>query len=193
VGGGSRSEAFAADAGSSEAQDNYRGVLQVLDGIRQESGADKILQRSDLKAMYDESSRGPRQQKFERAENTGCRLFAGTPLLYPNFWLARLFFVRSVPRMCGYQCAGGRGVVSRVRISIRPANRSCVLYRTPGRCHRHRNLNSRRTTSGCSTFRWNARSTSCKLQPSGADWYPLAPGCPLVQPGYKRGSGDRAL
>ena len=49
---------------SSEAQDNYRGVLQVLDGIRQESGADKILQRSDLKAMYDESSRGSTAAKI---------------------------------------------------------------------------------------------------------------------------------
>jgi tetratricopeptide (TPR) repeat protein len=41
---------------SHEAQDNYRGAVQLLDGMRKEPGADKILQRSDFKAMYDEAS-----------------------------------------------------------------------------------------------------------------------------------------
>jgi tetratricopeptide (TPR) repeat protein len=40
-----------------EAEDNYRGAVQLLDGMRTEPGADKILQRSDFKAIYDESSR----------------------------------------------------------------------------------------------------------------------------------------
>ncbi len=40
-----------------EAQQQYRSTLQLLDGMRQESGADKILQRSDFKAMYEEATR----------------------------------------------------------------------------------------------------------------------------------------
>jgi tetratricopeptide (TPR) repeat protein len=42
---------------SGEAEDNYRGAIQLLDGMSKEPGADKILQRSDFKAIYDESSR----------------------------------------------------------------------------------------------------------------------------------------
>ncbi|MFY9561212.1 MAG: tetratricopeptide repeat protein [Terriglobales bacterium] len=42
---------------TSEAQDNYRGAVQLLDAMRKEQGADKILQRSDFKTMYDESTR----------------------------------------------------------------------------------------------------------------------------------------
>jgi Tfp pilus assembly protein PilF len=42
---------------TSEAQENYRSTLQLLDGMRKESGADKILQRSDFKSMYDEATR----------------------------------------------------------------------------------------------------------------------------------------
>jgi hypothetical protein len=42
---------------TSEAQENYRATVQLLDGMRKESGADKILQRSDFKSMYDEATR----------------------------------------------------------------------------------------------------------------------------------------
>jgi eukaryotic-like serine/threonine-protein kinase len=42
---------------NSEAQQNYGTTLQLLDGIRREPGADKILQRSDFKSMYDEATR----------------------------------------------------------------------------------------------------------------------------------------
>jgi eukaryotic-like serine/threonine-protein kinase len=42
---------------TSEAQENYRTTVQLLDGMRKESGADKILQRSDFKSMYDEATR----------------------------------------------------------------------------------------------------------------------------------------
>jgi serine/threonine protein kinase/tetratricopeptide (TPR) repeat protein len=42
---------------NSEAQGGYRGVVQLLDDMRKEPGADKILQRVDFKAMYDEASR----------------------------------------------------------------------------------------------------------------------------------------
>jgi Tfp pilus assembly protein PilF len=40
-----------------EAQQEYRSTLSLLDDMRKEPGADKILQRSDLKAMYDEATR----------------------------------------------------------------------------------------------------------------------------------------
>jgi serine/threonine protein kinase/tetratricopeptide (TPR) repeat protein len=48
---------------TSEAQDNYRGAVQLLDAMRKEQGADKILQRSDFKTMYDESTRGSQAAK----------------------------------------------------------------------------------------------------------------------------------
>jgi Tfp pilus assembly protein PilF len=40
-----------------EAQQHYRDALQLLDGMRKDPGADKILQRADLKTMYDEATR----------------------------------------------------------------------------------------------------------------------------------------
>jgi tetratricopeptide (TPR) repeat protein len=40
-----------------EAQQNYRDVLRLLDGMRQETGSDKILQRPDFKTMYEEATR----------------------------------------------------------------------------------------------------------------------------------------
>jgi len=40
-----------------EAQDNYRSVVRALDTMKKEPGAEKLLQRPDLKAMYDESTR----------------------------------------------------------------------------------------------------------------------------------------
>jgi eukaryotic-like serine/threonine-protein kinase len=40
-----------------EAQQHYHDTLQLLDGMRQESGADKILKRSDFKTMHDEATR----------------------------------------------------------------------------------------------------------------------------------------
>jgi eukaryotic-like serine/threonine-protein kinase len=39
------------------AQQQYRDTLQLLDGMRQEAGAEKILERSDFKAMHDEAAR----------------------------------------------------------------------------------------------------------------------------------------
>ena len=39
-----------------DAQQHYRDVLQLLDGMRKDAGADNILQRSDFKAIYDEST-----------------------------------------------------------------------------------------------------------------------------------------
>jgi serine/threonine protein kinase/lipopolysaccharide biosynthesis regulator YciM len=41
-----------------EAQQHCRNTLQLLDGMRQEAGAEKLLQRSDFKAIYDEATRG---------------------------------------------------------------------------------------------------------------------------------------
>jgi serine/threonine protein kinase/tetratricopeptide (TPR) repeat protein len=41
---------------STDAQDNYRSVITTLDAMRKEPGAEKLLQRADLKLMYDDSS-----------------------------------------------------------------------------------------------------------------------------------------
>jgi eukaryotic-like serine/threonine-protein kinase len=46
-----------------EAQDNYREVIRALDGMKKEAGAEKLLQRADLKLMYDESIRGSQAGK----------------------------------------------------------------------------------------------------------------------------------
>jgi|HubBroStandDraft_1064217.scaffolds.fasta_scaffold00001_38 serine/threonine protein kinase/tetratricopeptide (TPR) repeat protein len=43
-------------ANQSEAQDNYRSVIHTLDAMKKEAGAEKLLQRSDLKLMYEESA-----------------------------------------------------------------------------------------------------------------------------------------
>ena len=40
-----------------EAQPHFQDVLQLLDGMRQEPGADKLLDRADFKAMHDEAAR----------------------------------------------------------------------------------------------------------------------------------------
>jgi serine/threonine protein kinase/tetratricopeptide (TPR) repeat protein len=40
-----------------EAQDHYRAVVRTLDTLKKEAGAGKLLQRSDLKLMYEESAR----------------------------------------------------------------------------------------------------------------------------------------
>jgi len=40
---------------SDQARGHYRQALGLLDDMRKESGAEKLLQRSDLKALYDES------------------------------------------------------------------------------------------------------------------------------------------
>jgi tetratricopeptide (TPR) repeat protein len=49
--------ALRAAGNQSEAQQHYRSAVQLLDGMRQEAGSDKILQRADFKTMYDESTR----------------------------------------------------------------------------------------------------------------------------------------
>jgi tetratricopeptide (TPR) repeat protein/predicted Ser/Thr protein kinase len=41
---------------NADAQDNYRSVISTLDTIRKEPGAEKLLQRADLKLIYDDSS-----------------------------------------------------------------------------------------------------------------------------------------
>lgn len=45
------------DSGNNtEAQDNYRSVIRTLDAMRKDAGAEKLLQRSDLKLMYEDST-----------------------------------------------------------------------------------------------------------------------------------------
>jgi tetratricopeptide (TPR) repeat protein len=41
----------------SDAQQQYRAATQLIDNMKGESGSDKILQRADFKAIYDEASR----------------------------------------------------------------------------------------------------------------------------------------
>ena len=41
---------------NTEAQENYRSVVRTLDTMKKEPGAEKLLQRPDLKLMYDESA-----------------------------------------------------------------------------------------------------------------------------------------
>ena len=48
---------------SSDAQDHYREALRLLDAMKKDPGAEKLLQRSDLKAIYDESTRGTQATK----------------------------------------------------------------------------------------------------------------------------------
>ncbi len=42
---------------NAEAQDDFRSVVNTLDAMKKDPGAEKMLQRPDLKAMYEESSR----------------------------------------------------------------------------------------------------------------------------------------
>ncbi|HKN71373.1 MAG TPA: tetratricopeptide repeat protein [Terriglobales bacterium] len=48
---------------SSEAQDNYREALRLLDAMKKDPGAEKLLQRADFKAIYEESARGTQAAK----------------------------------------------------------------------------------------------------------------------------------
>jgi Tfp pilus assembly protein PilF len=48
---------------SSEAQDNYREALRLLDAMKKDPGAEKLLQRADFKAIYEESTRGTQAAK----------------------------------------------------------------------------------------------------------------------------------
>jgi tetratricopeptide (TPR) repeat protein/predicted Ser/Thr protein kinase len=41
---------------SSDAEDNYRETIRLLDGMKKDPGAEKLLQRADFKAIYDEST-----------------------------------------------------------------------------------------------------------------------------------------
>ena len=49
-----------------EAQQEYRGTLRLLDEMRKDPGADKILQRSDFKTMYDEATRWTQARRVKR-------------------------------------------------------------------------------------------------------------------------------
>jgi tetratricopeptide (TPR) repeat protein len=52
------------DSGNrSEAQDHYRESLRLLEAMNKDPGAEKLLQRSDFKAIYDEATRGTQAAK----------------------------------------------------------------------------------------------------------------------------------
>ena len=55
--------ALRASGNQAEAQQHDRTTVQLLDDMRKEPGADKILQRSDFKTMYDEATRGSQAAK----------------------------------------------------------------------------------------------------------------------------------
>ena len=42
---------------SADAQDQYRQVVRLLEPMSKQKGAEKVLQRSDLSAIYTESSK----------------------------------------------------------------------------------------------------------------------------------------
>ena len=55
---------IAQDSGdNSEAQDNYREVVRLLDTMKKDPGAEKLLERWDFKAIYDDSTRGSQAAK----------------------------------------------------------------------------------------------------------------------------------
>jgi hypothetical protein len=41
-----------------DGRDNYREALRLLDAMKKDPGAEKLLQRSDFKAIYDGSTSG---------------------------------------------------------------------------------------------------------------------------------------
>ena len=45
-----------AEDNSSDAESQYREVIRLLDTMKKDPGAEKLLQRSDFKAMYEEST-----------------------------------------------------------------------------------------------------------------------------------------
>ena len=47
----------------SDAQDHYREALRLLDAMKKDPGAEKLLQRSDFRAIYDESTRAIQSAK----------------------------------------------------------------------------------------------------------------------------------
>ncbi|HXM66615.1 MAG TPA: tetratricopeptide repeat protein, partial [Candidatus Acidoferrum sp.] len=49
---------------NAEAQESYRTVLQLIDVMRKEPGADKVLQRSDFKTMFDEATHWSQSAKM---------------------------------------------------------------------------------------------------------------------------------
>jgi tetratricopeptide (TPR) repeat protein len=49
--------ALRASGNQAEAQQHYRSAVLLLDAMRKETGAEKILERSDFKTIYDEASR----------------------------------------------------------------------------------------------------------------------------------------
>ena len=46
---------------SADAQDQYGQVVRLLEPMSKQKGAEKVLQRSDLSAMYTESSKNARK------------------------------------------------------------------------------------------------------------------------------------
>jgi eukaryotic-like serine/threonine-protein kinase len=58
--------ALRATASASEAPGHYREALRLLEKIRKEPGAEKVLERSDLKPIYDEAMRSSHASHIQR-------------------------------------------------------------------------------------------------------------------------------
>ena len=48
---------------SNDARDNYREALRLLDAMKKDPGAEKLLQRADFKAIYDAATAGAQAGK----------------------------------------------------------------------------------------------------------------------------------
>jgi len=55
--------ALRASGNSADAQQHYRTTVQLLDDMRKDPGAEKILERVDFKTLYDEATRGSQAAK----------------------------------------------------------------------------------------------------------------------------------
>jgi Tfp pilus assembly protein PilF len=55
---------IAREAGNNnDAQENYREAVRLLDAMKKDPGAEKLLQRADFKAIYDASASGAQAPK----------------------------------------------------------------------------------------------------------------------------------
>ena len=55
---------IAQDSGdANEARDNYREALRLLDGMKKDPGAEKLLQRDDFKTIYETATRASQPAK----------------------------------------------------------------------------------------------------------------------------------
>ena len=69
---------------SSEAQDNFREALRLLDTMKKDPGAENLMQRADLKAMYDAATAGMQRRQRLITKKLGSAGSSGAPQLNPS-------------------------------------------------------------------------------------------------------------